>query len=1004
MTRLNSLLRFLRGAILLSSVLFVWPASRAQANCSVDLVDGTPAGVLIYQITGGGYLGTFGLRVWVYPVGPVVIAPNGSPPIVITDGSGQSFLNALCGGPVSLSPGPALQKSLGAKSSVGQSEPFGQAVTGFTAGDFNGDGILDTATVGNEGVTVDLFNTDGSVLAEHGYGLPAPTEQGIVAADFNGDGKVDLVILQDPIGTATSGSVALLLGNGDGTFGAPVTILTGIYPNQIMLADFNGDGKPDVGITGFGASSPVIGVLLSNGDGTFGAAKITPLIGFGNGPVAAGDITGDGKIDVIFGSATQVVAVYPGNGDGTFKTPVQTATGAGSVTGGLAYADINGDGKVDYLIVDPVRQSLFVGLGNGDGSFQASQQFVAPANAGTVSAIPLGDGTTAILMGDSSAGALVVAFSEANGQVSLPTVQILGGNVSEYAPTVQAADLNGDKKPDLIIGESLGVLVELGNGNETFAAPVLYPTAEKPFSIAIVDLNGDGKPDLFVTGASGGSILLNNGDGTFHDGDTLGGGPSGYVALADFNGDGKPDIAVASNTPSFASQSPSTVSVLLNQGDGTLASPLTLTLPAAGPNLGGGLVSGDFNGDGKADLIANYISSDGFSAALAFYPGNGNGSFGAPSVVAVSGDVFAGADFNGDGKLDLAVYDIEQGAFSVLLGNGDGTFGTPMTFSTTGVSSILVADLNGDGKPDLVLGACCGNAEASYLLGNGNGTFGAQTYFLSGPDPSSLAVADFDGSGAASVAIAGQSLNTGDASTLVIAKTTFPLNVAVVSSAYPQAVGLAPGMLATAYGTDLATTSNATSLPLPTTDSGTSVSITDSSGTVTAAPLLYISPGQVNLEIPLGVAMGPATIDITSGDGTVSGESVNIGTVAPGVFELNGNGLAAADSLTVSGNTQTYGNVYAVSNGSIVPNPIVLTGQVYLILYGTGFQGAGTAGVTVSIGGVNATVSYAGASSEFAGLDQANVLIPASLSGRGNVTVQLIASGVAANPVNVTIQ
>ena len=234
-------------------------------------------------------------------------------------------------------------------------------------------------------------------------------------------------------------------------------------------------------------------------------------------------------------------------------------------------------------------------------------------------------------------------------------------------------------------------------------------------------------------------------------------------------------------------------------------------------------------------------------------------------------------------------------------------------------------------------------------------------------------------------------------------------SVAVVSSAYSLAVGIAPGMLATAYGTDLASsTPGATTLPLPFTDGGTSVSIVDSNGNIWAAPLLYVSPGQVNFEVPLGVALGSAELYVSSGDGTVSGETVQIGLVAPGVFELNASALAAADILTVSGTTQTYGNVFSINgSGAIVPSPIALGGsgdETYLILFGTGFQAAGTSGVSVTIGGVNATVAYAGPQGTLAGLDQANVLIPASLAGAGNVTVQLVANGIAANPVNVTIQ
>jgi uncharacterized protein (TIGR03437 family) len=229
----------------------------------------------------------------------------------------------------------------------------------------------------------------------------------------------------------------------------------------------------------------------------------------------------------------------------------------------------------------------------------------------------------------------------------------------------------------------------------------------------------------------------------------------------------------------------------------------------------------------------------------------------------------------------------------------------------------------------------------------------------------------------------------------------------VISSANANAAGIAPGSLASAFGADLATgTPGSTSLPLPVTDAGTSVSILDASGKTTAAPLVYVSPKQVNFYVPPSVATGSATVTITSGDGTQSAATVQIAPVAPGVFELNSAGLAAADVYLYSGGAATLENVYSVNSaGALVANPISLgSGTAYLVLYGTGFEAAGTAGVTVTVNGVAASVAYAGPQGTFTGLDQANVLLPASLAGKGSVTVQLTANGIAANPVNITIQ
>lgn len=229
----------------------------------------------------------------------------------------------------------------------------------------------------------------------------------------------------------------------------------------------------------------------------------------------------------------------------------------------------------------------------------------------------------------------------------------------------------------------------------------------------------------------------------------------------------------------------------------------------------------------------------------------------------------------------------------------------------------------------------------------------------------------------------------------------------ITSAANPGAVALAPNSLATANGTGLATTlAGSAPLPLPPSFGGSSVAIVDSTGKSFAAPLLYVSPTQINFQIPGGVAAGPAQVTITSSDGTKSTSSITVASVAPGIFTLNNVSLAAADVIRISGNARTSEQVYSQSSsGAIVANPINLgasSDRVYLELYGTGFQAAGTA--TATIGGVSVPLLYAGPQGGFAGLDQVDIKLPSTLAGKGNVTVQLTAGGIAANPVQITIR
>jgi uncharacterized protein (TIGR03437 family) len=168
------------------------------------------------------------------------------------------------------------------------------------------------------------------------------------------------------------------------------------------------------------------------------------------------------------------------------------------------------------------------------------------------------------------------------------------------------------------------------------------------------------------------------------------------------------------------------------------------------------------------------------------------------------------------------------------------------------------------------------------------------------------------------------------------------------------------------------------------------------------AQIDYVSPSQINFRMPIGLAAGAGSVSITSGGNTIPSH-INIQPVYPNLFMLNANALAAAGIVRVHNGVTTNEQVYQVVNGNITASPIALNGDsVYLVLYGSGLGSATSA--TATIGGVNATVAYAGAQGTYAGLDQYNVLIPASLAGKGSVNVMVTAGGKPSNAVNVTIQ
>jgi uncharacterized protein (TIGR03437 family) len=205
----------------------------------------------------------------------------------------------------------------------------------------------------------------------------------------------------------------------------------------------------------------------------------------------------------------------------------------------------------------------------------------------------------------------------------------------------------------------------------------------------------------------------------------------------------------------------------------------------------------------------------------------------------------------------------------------------------------------------------------------------------------------------------------------------------------------------------------ASNLPLPTTLAGTTVRVRDSAGTERLAPLFFVAPTQINLQIPPGTVAGQATITVTSGDGTVSGGVANIAAVAPGFFTANasGQGVAAATVLRVKADgTQVFEPVarFDAAQNRFVVAPIDLGpegDQVFLILFGTGFrQRSALLAVSLSIGGVSAEVLYAGAQGDFVGLDQVNARLPRSLIGRGEVELALTVDSREANRVGISVK
>jgi hypothetical protein len=321
--------------------------------------------------------------------------------------------------------------------------------------------------------------------------------------------------------------------------------------------------------------------------------------------------------------------------------------------------DFNQDRKLDLAISS--TGGLDILLGNGDGTFQPAVSYAVPDGAGFAT----------------------------------------------------VGDFNRDGKLDLAVlaGTAAAPIVSilLGNGDGTFQSHIDTPidvSIPNPYWIATGDLNGDGELDLVVgyQGGSAVSVLLGNSDGTFQPFvDYATAAEPTAVVVGDFNGDGKLDIATAN----FGGLSGNTVSILLGNGDGTFQ-PHVEYLADGGPLS---LVAADFNGDGKLDLAVDcscgHSSPCGRPGTVAILLGNGDGTFKAPVIYDVDQFPFtiASGDFNGDGKIDLAVTDFDSNKISFLLGNGDGTFQPhfEVTLVYAGPVGLETGDFNGDGLLDLVI-------------------------------------------------------------------------------------------------------------------------------------------------------------------------------------------------------------------------------------------------------------------------------------------------------------
>jgi len=645
------------------------------------------------------------------------------------------------------------------------------AVGYITAGDLNGDGIADVVGIGPAGsIDVWIANANGTLGAPTAYAVPGDTTEAAVVADVNGDGKLDVIVATLDSSTNQE-MISILTGNGNGTLNAAQSMAvttpgaTGsLFIKYLVAADIRSNGSNDLI-----ASNGV--VLLNNGTGVFtqGTPAFTPpaagpVLGFG-GNLAVADFNKDGKPDLAVDNGHEVT-IYLGHGDGTFT--LLTSYVSDTEVGYLTATDLDGDGNVD-LWVGTANSGVFGGdefdvgqayalMGNGDGTFQGAP--VAPFVYTGTNLAPLTSGGVIDAVGqDASSSTFTSYLGDGKGNFTAKTA--LTYSMEQYN-AFAIGDVTGDGKADLVgvgidsepqttttnSGNS-GIFVSTGDGQGDFATagftPVTIDAANQYdtpglTNLQLIDVNHDGKLDAVyqytdedsTTGTYyvGIGVQLSNGDGTFqapktlvlYSGTTAATDTYYLLTSADVNGDGFPDLLLATSTPVPNANPTIAYSLALGNGDGTFQAPTSIVtndINAVGAGSITTLAVADMNGDGIPDIVTIGGSTQNY-LQIAIALGNGNGTFKAANKTNFSmtccSESIAVADFNGDGKMDVALLGVFGSTDSgIVFGNGDGTL-APITSTSTGnafnqvlnlemsLGLAVVADFNGDGKPDILAG------------------------------------------------------------------------------------------------------------------------------------------------------------------------------------------------------------------------------------------------------------------------------------------------------------
>lgn len=674
---------------------------------------------------------------------------------------------------------------------------------------------LAVANSGSNSVSILIGNGDGSYWLAANFNVGA-YPAAIATGDFNHDGHLDLAVVNsNPNKNGVGGSVSVMFGRGNGDFAQPFGVYSvGYVPTALAVGDFDGDGNPDIAVVVSNPNPYLnpgyISLLMGKPDGTFQAGN-NYAAGIGSTSIAVGDFNGDGKLDLAVGAAINGdifnpqsnVTILTNNGSGGFSVASSFNVGPlGTIPISIAAADFNNDGRLDLAIAVDFSSNLLIAQGAGDGSF-------TPITAPTVGTDPFwvtaadldGDGTMDLVVANHGDSTFSILKGNADETFSMLATYPVGAGPANVA----VSDFNGDGKPDVVVVNNAEntVQVFLGEGGGGLRAGY-YRVGSSPYGIASADFNNDGVPDLAVLRGDGSvGIFLGDGRGGFKPLPPLPLNPPpplGHcdthgllipIVAGDFDGDGRADLAVSCSYEIFT---------LKGAGDGTFTPAGVLDPPeqyvetevpyggmSAIDITGGGVpkiivdspwvwafdltgtgaalytptcsntgmaaaAEGDFNGDGKIDLLDTNPTCN-----FVMLTGDGSGNF-QSAVLPEVGVWSEVGDFNADGVSDFAYqpsYDVPS--LGASLSNGDGSFVDIPGISFDQFTTLEgVADFNGDGIPDVL---AVHDTYAGIALGQGDGTF-IETYAIDASHfqrnfsrDSYSVIGDFDGNGSPDIAM-----------------------------------------------------------------------------------------------------------------------------------------------------------------------------------------------------------------------------------------------------------